>query len=218
MHFKQIHISPSSRGIVDHFFCFICDEYVWDCDHLIEERLSDPRITALGGSQLQSFAYDGKSRTLAIEFRVTAPFVHNEVPLPPPPRVVQYLGVPRYIFTKLIRFKIGRRQEQYWADAIRTRYGCQTVRTLCRLPRTLRFSEARNIRFHTFEDYMLRVSSEERENFRLAVAAMRLLLLRTLAPRRVAGLGGLIECQCCGSVASRINDLRHRNCLWFQVQ
>jgi len=53
---KQIHISPASRGIADHFFCFICDEYVWDCDHLIEERLSAPRIPALEGSQLQSFA------------------------------------------------------------------------------------------------------------------------------------------------------------------
>jgi len=72
MHFKQIHISPSSRGIVDHFFCFIYDEYVWDCDHLIEERLSDPRITALGGSQLQSFAYDGKSPQA-----VTMTFTYN---------------------------------------------------------------------------------------------------------------------------------------------
>jgi len=68
---------------------------------------------------------------------------------------------------------------------------CQTVRTVCRLPRIRRFTEARNLRFHTFEDYLLRLSSEERENFRLAVAAMRLLLLKTLAPRRVAGLGGL---------------------------
>jgi hypothetical protein len=38
--FQQIQISASSRGIVDHFFCFTCDEYVWDCDHLIEEWLS----------------------------------------------------------------------------------------------------------------------------------------------------------------------------------
>ncbi len=77
MESKQIHISPSSRGIVDHFFCFICDEYVWDCDYLIEERIAVLRISALGGSQLQSFAYDGKSRTLEIEFRVTAPFVQH---------------------------------------------------------------------------------------------------------------------------------------------
>jgi hypothetical protein len=28
----------SSRGIVDYFFCFVCDEYVWDCDHLTDER------------------------------------------------------------------------------------------------------------------------------------------------------------------------------------
>src|SRR5437867_9021518 len=137
---KQIHISHSSRGIVDHFFCFICDEYVWDCDHLIEEPLWAPRIPALEGSQLQSFAYDGKSRTLEIEFRVTAPFVHNEVPLPLPPRVIQFAEVPRYIFTKLNLYKTARRQEQFWADDIRTRYRCQTVRTLCRLPRILRFS------------------------------------------------------------------------------
>jgi hypothetical protein len=60
-------------GIVDHFFCFVCDEYVWDCDHLIEERRMAPGIPALEGSKLQSFAYDGASRTLEIEFRVRAP-------------------------------------------------------------------------------------------------------------------------------------------------
>jgi hypothetical protein len=36
--------------------------------------------------------------------------------------------------------------------------------------------------------------------FLLSVAAMRILLWRTLAPERVAGLGGLLECGCCGSV------------------
>jgi hypothetical protein len=34
---NQMQLSASSRGIVDHFFCFDCDEYVWDCDHLIDE-------------------------------------------------------------------------------------------------------------------------------------------------------------------------------------
>jgi len=65
----QIHISASSRGITDHFFCHTCDQHVWDCDHLIEERLSAQRLPAQEGSLLQSFTYDGKSRTLEIEFR-----------------------------------------------------------------------------------------------------------------------------------------------------
>jgi hypothetical protein len=42
-----------SSCITDHFFCFTCDEYVWDCDHLIEERISASRIAALEGSHLQ---------------------------------------------------------------------------------------------------------------------------------------------------------------------
>ena len=116
---NQIQLSAFSRGITDHFFCFSCDEYVWDCDHLIEDRLSAPRVPALEGSQLQSFAYDGKLRLLEIEFRVTAPFVHYEVPLPPPPRVIHCFDVPRYMFTKLTRFKNARRQEPFWLDKIR---------------------------------------------------------------------------------------------------
>ena len=111
-----IELSTSSRGITDHFFCFTCDEYVWDCNHLIEERLSSSRIPALEGSQLHSFAYAGKLRLLEIEFRVTAPFVHNEVPLPPPPRVIHCFDVPRYMFTKLTRSKTARPQEQIWVD------------------------------------------------------------------------------------------------------
>jgi hypothetical protein len=35
---------------------------------------------------------------LEIEFRVTAPFAYGELPLPPPPRVIQYFEVPRYVF------------------------------------------------------------------------------------------------------------------------
>src|SRR5262249_35341545 len=81
--------------------------------------LSVPRIAALEGSELQSFAYDGKLRVLEIEFRVTAPFAHNEIPLPPPPRVIQCFDVPRYVFTKLTRCKTARRQEQLWLDNIR---------------------------------------------------------------------------------------------------
>jgi hypothetical protein len=70
---NQMQLSASSRGIVDHFFCFDCDEYVWDCDHLIEERITAPRAPAIEGGPLQSFTYDGKARVLEIEFRVTAP-------------------------------------------------------------------------------------------------------------------------------------------------
>jgi hypothetical protein len=112
--FKQIQISASSRGIVDYFFCFVCDEYKWDCDHLIEDRLAAPRIAALGGSKLQSFAYDGRQRVLEIEFRVGPPYTPgNEVPLPPPPRVIQYFNVPRYVFTTVTRCKTARPQERY---------------------------------------------------------------------------------------------------------
>src|SRR5262245_28725927 len=32
---NQIHVCASSRGITDYFFCFVCDEYDWECDHLI---------------------------------------------------------------------------------------------------------------------------------------------------------------------------------------
>jgi hypothetical protein len=215
---KQIHISLSSRGITDHFFCFVCDEYVWDCDHLIEERIAAVRLPAIEESKLQSFAYDGGSRVLEIEFRVTTPYTPGDIPLPPPPRVIQYRNVPRYVFTRLTRCRTARQQERHWEDNIRGRFECQTVRTVCRLPRISRFNEARNIRRHTFEDYVSDMAGEEQQAFRLIVAAMKLVLLRTLAPKRVAGLGGLIECQSCGSVAARVADIRHRNCLWSQLQ
>jgi hypothetical protein len=77
-----------------------------------------------------------------------------------------------------------------------------------------RFIEARNIRRHSFEDYLLRLSSEEQQALQLVVAAMKVLLLRTLSPKRVAGLGGLLECQGCGSVGAPVTAIRHRNCLW----
>jgi hypothetical protein len=212
---KQIHLSPSSRGIVDHFFCFTCDQYVWDCDHLIEERLNASRVPGLTPSRLQSFAYEGRSRKLEIEFRVTAPFIHGEAPLLPPPKVIQYFGVPRYVFTKLLRCKTARRQERYWGDSIRHRYKCQTVQTVCRLPRVYRLIEARNVRRVEFDAY--RLSADEQQLLQIIVATMRVLLLRTLAPKRVAGLGGLMECESCRSVGARFTDIRHRNCLWFQI-
>ena len=37
-------------------------------------------ILALDGSKLQAFVYDGKSRLLEIEFRVTAPYTPGEIP------------------------------------------------------------------------------------------------------------------------------------------
>jgi hypothetical protein len=210
---NRIELSASNRGIADHFFCFTCDEYVWDCDHLIEERLYVERVPAFEGSQLQSFAYDGKQRILEIEFRVSVPFVHGELPLPPPPRVVQYCGVPRYIFTGITQRKTARGQERFWADSVRTRFKGQTVRTVCRLPRVFKFSEAKIRRFE-FEEYTARMADEQRETFRVIVAAMKLVLLKTLSPRRVSGLGGLLECQGCGSVGPTMHAIRHRNCLW----
>jgi hypothetical protein len=199
--FKQIQISASSRGIVDYFFCFVCDEYKWDCDNLIEDRLTVHRMAALEGSKLQSFAYDGRQRTLEIEFRVGAPHTPgDEIPLPPPPRVIQYFDVPRYVFTTMTRCKTARAQERYWEDTIRRRFHCQTVRTVCGLPRIRRFAEARLNRY-TFEAYLLRLSAE-RQSLTMALWAMKALLIRKLAPKRVAGLGGLMECQSCGAVGS----------------
>jgi len=192
----------------------MCDEYVWDCDHLIDERRSAARVPAIEGSQLQAIAYDGKQRVLEIEFRVNAPFAYNDVPLPPPPRVIRYFDVPRYVVTKLLACKTGRRQERYWEDHIRMRFRCQTLRTVCRLPRIWRFSEARNIRRFSFEDYLLRLSSEDQQALQLVVAALRIMLLQVLSPNRVAGLGGLMACRCCGSVGTMPNGIRHRNCLW----
>src|SRR5437016_631137 len=41
--------------------------------------------------------------------------------------------------------------------------------------------------------------------FQIAIVALRLLLLRKLAPRPVAGLGGLIQCRDCGPLALPTN-------------
>jgi hypothetical protein len=79
---NQIHISAGSRGIVDYFFCFTCDEYVWDCDHLIDERLDATRARTLEPSPLQSFAYDGSVEVLEVEFRNTTPYVYDAVDEP----------------------------------------------------------------------------------------------------------------------------------------
>ena len=164
------------------------------------------------------FAYDGRSRVLEIQFRVTTPYTPGDIPLSPPPRVIQYFNVSRYVFTRLTRCNTARQQERHWEDIIQRRFASQTVRTVCRLPRIRRFSEARNIRRHIFEDYVLRMAGEDQPTFRVIVAAMKLVLLRTLAPKRFATLGGLIECQCCGRVGPRLTDIRHRNCLWVRTQ
>jgi hypothetical protein len=213
---KQIHISATSRGIVDYFFCFSCDQYVWDCDHLIDERLAAPIVSALEPSPLQSFAYDGRVRILEIEFRVTTPYANDELPLPPPPKVIQYFDVPRYVNTKLLASNTARQQERYWESYIRARFRCQTVRTVCRLPRIYRFDEARNVRRHSFDGYLLGLSAEEQQALPVVLAAMRMVLLRALAaPKRVAGLGGLLECQSCGAVGTTVTTMGHRNCLWL---
>jgi hypothetical protein len=60
-------------------------------------------------------------------------------------------------------------------------------------------------------------SAEEREALPLVLAAMKVVLLRTLAPKRVAGLGGLMECQGCGAIGATVGNVRHRNCLWFAL-
>ena len=57
-------------------------------------RLAAPKVPALVPSQLQSFAYDGTVRLLEIEFRVTTPYAYDELPQPPPPKVIQYSEVP----------------------------------------------------------------------------------------------------------------------------
>ena len=144
--------------------------------------------------------------------------MHSEIPLPPPPKVIQYFSVPRYVFRKLTQSKTARMQERYWEDHIRTGYTCQTVRTVCRLPRVWRFSEARNIQRHSFEEYLSRMSVEEKQAMQIVVAPMKVLLLQTLTPKGVAGLGGLVECQCCGSAATTFESIRHRSCLWLDLR
>ena len=99
---------------------------------------------------------------------------------------------------------------------IQRRYKCQTVRTVCRLPRIRRFAESRLDRY-TFENYLLQLPAEEQQTFTLAVAAMKVPLIRALRPIPFAGLGGRMECQSCGSVGAALKDIRHRNCLWASL-
>ena len=75
--------------------------------------------------------------------------------------------------------------------------------------------EARGIQHFEFDAYRTKVGDEEWLAVGVAIGAMRLVLLRTLAPRRVAGLGGLMECQSCGAVDATLHGMRHRNCLWL---
>ena len=53
-----------------------------------------------------------------------------------------------------------------------------------------RFNEVRNVRRHSFEDYSLRLPLDEQQALQLVLAAMKVLLLQVLSPKRVAGLGG----------------------------
>lgn len=206
------------RGIVDYFFCFTCDQHVLDCDHLIEDRLVNAeRVDAMEPSPFQSFAYNGRQRVLEVEWRVTTPFIHGEdPPLPPPPRAVQFQNVPRYVFARLIRCKTARSQELYLGNVIQRRYKCQTVRTVCRWPRIYRLRELVPLR--QFDEHLAAQSAQEQVALRTAVTAMKVLLVKVLAPRRVAGLGGLLECQACGAVGATPTSMRHRNCLWLSVR
>jgi hypothetical protein len=54
-------------------------------------------------------------------------------------------------------------------------------------------SDARNIRQYQFDEYEATLVEEERWTFQSFVAAMKLPLLRTLAPKRVTRLGELLE-------------------------
>src|SRR5262249_47516790 len=102
---------------------------------------------------------------------------------------------PRYLFTNLTRLKTARGQEQFLLDNIQERYKCQTVRTVCRLPRIFRMIDARNVKRFEFDSYVETLGIEEQETLRLAAAAMKVLLLTAISPKRIAALGGLIECQ-----------------------
>jgi hypothetical protein len=87
-------------------------------------------------------------------------------------------------------------------------YRYQTVRTVCRLPRVYRLRELVTLR--QFDEYLSARPAEEQLALRVAVAAM----VKVLAPKRVAGLGGLMECRGCGAVGVDALRIGHRNCLW----
>ena len=69
-------------------------------------------------------------------------------------------------------------------------------------------TEARNVKRFEFQSYVRALEIREQETFRLVVAAVKVLLLKTLSPKRVAGLGGFIECQSCGSVGATSPSIR----------
>jgi hypothetical protein len=75
---------------------------------------------------------------------------------------------------------------------------------VCRLPRIYKWSEARNVRRFTFEEYLSSLPADEQQTITVVIALMKVLLLRTLAPKRVAGLGGLLECQSCRTVGATV--------------
>jgi len=77
--------------------------------------------------------------------------------------------------------------------------------------------EARNVSRFDFDSYVRALEIREQETFRLVVAAMKVLLLKTLSPKRAAGLGGFVECQGCGSVGETSTSVRHRSCLWANL-
>jgi hypothetical protein len=58
------------------------------------------------------------------------------------------------------------------------------------------------------------ISPKPQKLLPIALAAKKVVLLKTLAPKRVAGLGGLMECQGCGAVGVDALHIGHRNCLW----
>jgi hypothetical protein len=210
--------SPLGRGITDYFHCFRCDQDVWDCDHLIDNRLADAeRFFAQEPSPIQSIAYNGKLRTLEVAYKPSVPFIHGELPLPAPPRVLHFFNVPRYAFNRLVQCATGRAQERYLENYIKRYYECQTVRTACRLPRIYKWSEARNVRRFAFEEHLLTLSPEAQHDLRITVAAMKLLLVNALAPKRVAGLAGLMECRSCRAVGADARSMRHRNCFWLGI-
>jgi hypothetical protein len=59
----------------------------------------------------------------------------------------------------------GSVEERFWDDQIRTRYRCQTVATVCRIPRVFRLREARNLRHFELHEYETKLADGERELF-----------------------------------------------------
>lgn len=184
------------RSIVDYFYCYICDAHVYDCEHLLDDRVGDAeRIDAMQPSQLLSCAYTGRQRILEACWKPSVPFIHNEPPMAAPPRA----------------------EELYLQDTVERRYARQTVRTVCRLPRVYRMRDAKNVRHFSFDQSLHLRSQEEQAGLRLTVTAMKVLVLKVPEPKPVAGLGGLMECQGCGAIGSAPHPMSHANCLWASL-